>query len=222
MTARASELEAQEKGLAAGGQPGGTELVSPLTAAQSTLADLERLVQDQAGEIAALRLTNEIRPGQLSDAVDRLERAGRRVGISVRWDSRLPPTQPALALRLDGLAADLERLEEEVGETVKSSSASLARAAVELVLASHQARDPDFVPWRALEDFPPGTEAKARDQVREAADAIVFNFEGSAPRFTFGLASDEESGSGDGGDDVGGEDWDDVVSGAGLGDPSTP
>ncbi|XP_015634712.1 uncharacterized protein [Oryza sativa Japonica Group] len=157
MAARASELEAREKDLAAGGQPGGAELVSQLTAAHSTLADLERLVQDQAREIAALRLTNEIGPGQLSNAVDRLERAGRRVSISVRRDSKLPPTQPALVLRLDGLVADLERLEEEVGETMKSSSASLARAAVELVLASHQARNPDFVPWPGLEDFPPGT-----------------------------------------------------------------
>jgi hypothetical protein len=83
MAARASELEAWEKELAAGGQPGGAELISQLTAAQSTLADLGCLVQDQAGEITALRLTNEIGPGQLSDAVERLERAGRRVGISV-------------------------------------------------------------------------------------------------------------------------------------------
>jgi hypothetical protein len=59
------------------------------------------------------------------------------------------------------MTADLERLKEEVGEAVKSSSASLARAAVELVLASHQACDPDFFPWRVLEDFPPGTEARA-------------------------------------------------------------
>jgi len=76
IAARASELEAREKDLAAGGQPGGAGLVSQLAMAQNTLADLERLVQDQAGEIAALRLTNEIGPGQLSDAVDRLERAG--------------------------------------------------------------------------------------------------------------------------------------------------
>jgi hypothetical protein len=33
MAARASELEAREKELAAGGQPGGVELVSQLTAA---------------------------------------------------------------------------------------------------------------------------------------------------------------------------------------------
>ncbi|XP_066160068.1 uncharacterized protein [Oryza sativa Japonica Group] len=199
IAARASELEAREKDLAAGGPPGGAGLAGELAKAQSTLADLERLVQDQAGGIAALRLTNELGPRQLSDAVARLERAGCRVGVSVRRYSGLPPTQPALALRLDGLAAGLERLEEEVGETIKSLSASLPRAAVELVLASHQARDPDFMPWRTLEDFPPGTEARAREQVREAANAIVSGFEGSAPRFISGLASDEESGSG--GDD---------------------
>jgi len=193
ISAKASELEAREKDLATGGPPGGTGLASQLAMAQSTLADLERLVQDQAGEIAALGLTNELGPGQLSDAVDRLERAGRRVGISVHRDSKLPPTQPALTLRLDGLASHLEKLEEEVGETIKSSSVSLAQAAVELVLASHQARDPEFMPWHALEDFPPGTEARAREQVREAADAIVSSFEGSAPRFTSGLTSDEEN-----------------------------
>jgi hypothetical protein len=120
------------------------------------------------------------------------------------------------------MAADLERLEEEVGEAVKSSSASLARATVELVLTSHQARDPDFLPWHALEDCPPGTKARAQERVREAADAIVSNFEGSAPWFNLVLALNEESGRKvDGGDD-GGEDWDEVVSGAGLGGPSTP
>jgi hypothetical protein len=137
----------------------------------------------------------------------------------VRRDNKLPPTQPALALRLDRLAANLERLEEEVSETIKTSSASLAQDAVELVLASHQARDPDFMPWRALEDFPPGTEAQAREQVREAAGAIVSSFEGSAPRFTSGHISDEESGSEN---DDGGDDWDDIVSGASLGGPGTP
>jgi hypothetical protein len=68
---------------------------------------------------------------------------------------------------LDEMVVDLEKLEEEVVEAVKSSSASLARAAVELILASHQARDPDIVPWRALKDFPPGTEATAREHVRD-------------------------------------------------------
>ncbi|XP_066166988.1 uncharacterized protein [Oryza sativa Japonica Group] len=156
MVARALELEAREKELAARGQPGDAELVSQLTAAQDTLANLGCLVQNQAGEIAALHLTNDIGPGQLYDAIERLECVGRRVGISVRRDKKLLPTRPALALRLDEMAADLERLEEEVGEAVKSSSASLARAAVELVLASHQARDPNILPWHVLEDFPQG------------------------------------------------------------------
>jgi hypothetical protein len=197
-------------------------LVSQLTAAQDTLANLGRLVQNQAGDIAALRLTNDIGPGQLYDAIERLERVGRRVGISVRRYKKLLPTRPALALRLDKMAADLERLEEEVGKAVKSSSASLARAAVELVLASHQARDPNILPWRALEDFPPGIETRAREQVRDAADVIISSFEGTAPRFTLALLSDEESGSDDGGGDDGNEDWDEVVNGAVLGGLGTP
>lgn len=32
---------------------------------------------------------------------------------------------------------------------------------MELVLASYQARDSEFLPWHPLEDFPPGTEAVA-------------------------------------------------------------
>jgi hypothetical protein len=61
--------------------------------------------------------------------------------------------------------------------------------------------------------------ARAREQVREAADTIVSSFEGSAPRFTSGHTSDEESGSGD---DDSGNDWDDIVSSAGHGGPGTP
>jgi hypothetical protein len=74
---KASELEVREKDLTTSRPSGGAELASQLATARSTLADLERLVQDEAGEIAALRLTNELGPGQLSDAVNRLERAGR-------------------------------------------------------------------------------------------------------------------------------------------------
>ena len=165
MAAQASELEAREKKLASRGQPGDTDLASQLATAQDTLADMGRLVQDQAGEIAALHLA--IGPGQLHDAIERLERAGRQVGIFMRRDKKLPSTRPALARRLDKMAADLEKLEEEVGEAVKSSSASLVRAEMELVLTSHQACDPDFLPWRALEDFSPGTEAMALEQVRD-------------------------------------------------------
>ncbi len=74
---KASKLEVREKDLTASRPSGGAELASQLATARSTLADLERLVQDEAGEIAALHLTNELGPGQLSDAVNRLERAGR-------------------------------------------------------------------------------------------------------------------------------------------------
>lgn len=131
-------------------------------------------------------------------------------------DKKLPSTSPALAHRLDEMAVDLEKLQGEVDTVLKSSSASLARAAVELVLASYQAHDPEFLPWCTLEDFPPGTEAVAREQVQEAADVIVSIFVGTAPWFNLALPSGEDSGS-----DGGGEDWDEVVSGAGLGCPGT-
>ena len=58
--------------------------------------------------------------------------------------------------------------------------------------------------------------SRAREQVREAADAIVSSFEGSAPRLNLALALDEESGCEDGGGDDGGKDWDEVVSGPGT------
>nr|ABA94237.1 retrotransposon protein, putative, unclassified [Oryza sativa Japonica Group] len=85
-----------------------------------------------------------------------------------------------LAQRLSEMAGTLQRLPEELEETIKSSSRDLARGAVELVLASYQAKDPDFSPWAALEEFPPGTEDSARAQVRDAADHIVHNFEDAA------------------------------------------
>lgn len=216
MAARASELEVREKALASREQRSDTDLADRFATAQDALAALERLMQDQAGEIRALRLTNDVGPGLLHDAIEQLERTGRRVGISMCRDKKLPSTSPALAHRLDEMAVDLEKLQGEVDTVLKSSSASLARAAVELVLASYQAHDPEFLPWCTLEDFPPGTEAVAREQVQEAADVIVSIFVGTAPRFNLALPSGEDSGS-----DGGGEDWDEVVSGAGLGCPGT-
>nr|BBF89981.1 retrotransposon protein-like [Oryza rufipogon] len=103
-----------------------------------------------------------------------------------------------------------ERLPEEFEETIKSSSRDLARGAVELVLASYQARDPDFSPWAALDEFPPGTEDGARARVRDAADHIVHSFEGTAPRLAFALDSDEE------GDDGGADDSDDEAGDPGA------
>ena len=89
------------------------------------------------------------------------------------------------------MAGILQRLPEELERTIKSSSRDLARGAVELVLASYQARDPNFSPWMALEEFPPGTEDGARAQVRDAADHIINSFEGSAPQLAFAPNSDE-------------------------------
>ena len=103
------------------------------------------------------------------------------------------------------MAGALQRLPEELEKTIKSSSRDLAQGAVELVLASYQARDPNFSPWMALDEFPPGTEDDARARVRDAADHIVHSFEGSAPRLAFAPDSDEEgnaSSANDGGDEA--------------------
>jgi hypothetical protein len=51
MAVRTSELEAREKELAAGGQPGGAELVSQLAAAQDTLADLGAWCRTKLGRL---------------------------------------------------------------------------------------------------------------------------------------------------------------------------
>ena len=66
---------------------------------------------------------------------------------------------------------------------------------------------PNFSPWMALEEFPPGTEDDARARVRDAADHIVNSFEGSAPRLAFAPSSDEEgdTSSEDGGGDEAGD-----------------
>nr|ABA97527.1 retrotransposon protein, putative, unclassified [Oryza sativa Japonica Group] len=127
----------------------GSEPPSPpyrLATAQDALATLERLTQGQAGEIGALRLANDVGPGLHHDAIERLEHVGRRVGISRRWDEKLPATRPALAHRLDETAINLEKLQGEVDADVRSSSASLARAAVEVILASYQVRNSEFLP----------------------------------------------------------------------------
>nr|ABA97228.1 retrotransposon protein, putative, unclassified [Oryza sativa Japonica Group] len=193
---RAAELEAQARELDARARSGGaatsdSDLTARLAAAEHTIADLQGALDSSAGEVEALRLAGEVGPGMLRDAVSRLDRAGRQGG---------------LAQRLSEIAGTLQRLAEELERTIKSSSRDLARGAVELILASYQARDPDFSPWTALDEFPPGTEDGARAQVRDAADHIVHSFEGSTPRLAFAFNSDEEDddgGVGDSGDEAG-------------------
>nr|ABA95740.1 retrotransposon protein, putative, unclassified [Oryza sativa Japonica Group] len=208
---RAAELEAREKGLDArvrsgGAAAGESDLTARLAAAEHTIADLQGALDSSAGEVEALRLAGEVGPGMLRDAVSRLDRAGRQAGLWGGRTAKYAANQGGLAQRLLEIAGTLQRLPEELERTIKSSSRDLARGAVELVLASYQARDPDFSPWTALDEFPPGTEDGARAQVRDAADHIVHSFEGSAPRLAFALNSDEEDddgGVGDSGDDAG-------------------
>nr|AAP03397.1 hypothetical protein [Oryza sativa Japonica Group]AAR87201.1 hypothetical protein [Oryza sativa Japonica Group] len=172
--------------------------------ARRNLEGRARLVP--AGEVEALRLAGEVGPGMLRDAVSRLDRAGRQAGLWGGRTAKYAANQGGLAQRLSEIAGTLQRFPEELERTIKSSSRDLAQGAVELVLASYQARDPDFSPWTALDEFPPGTEDGARAQVRDAADHIVGSFEGSAPRLAFALNSDEEGddgGVGDSGDEAG-------------------
>nr|BAC10099.1 hypothetical protein [Oryza sativa Japonica Group]BAD31439.1 hypothetical protein [Oryza sativa Japonica Group] len=205
---RAADLEAREKELDArahigGAAAGESDLAARLAAAEHTVADMQRALDSSTGEAEALRLAGEIGPDMLWDAVSRLKRAGRQAGLW-KGQTTVPPTNlEGLAPHLNRMAWVLEQLPEELEKTIKSSSRDLARGAVELVLASYQARDPNFSPWMALEEFPPGTEDDARAQVRDAANHIVQSFEGSAPRLAFAPSSDEEgdaSGEDDGGD----------------------
>jgi hypothetical protein len=208
---RAAELEAQARELDARARSGGaatgdSDLAARLAAAEHTIADLQGALNSSTGEVEALRLAGEIGPSMLRDAVSRLDRAGRQAGLWGGRTVKYAANQGGLAQRLSEMAGTLQRLPEELEGTIKSSSRDLARGAVELVLASYQARDPDFSPWTALDEFPPGTEDGPRAQVRDAADHIVHSFEGSAPRLAFALNSDEEGddgGVGDSGDEAG-------------------
>ncbi len=198
---RAAELEAQAKELDARARSGGaatgdSDLAARLAAAEHTIADLQGALDSSTGEVEALRLAGEIGPSMLRDAVSRLDRAGRQAGLWGGRTAKYAANQGGLAQRLSEMAGTLQRLPEELEETIKSSSRDLARGAVELVLASYQARDPDFSPWAALDEFPPGTEDDARAQVRDAADHIVHSFEDTAPRLAFALDSDVEGGDG--------------------------
>nr|BAD10280.1 erythrocyte binding protein-like [Oryza sativa Japonica Group] len=212
---RAAELEARAKELDARARSGGAaagdgDLVARLAAAEHTIAELQGALDSSTGEVEALRLAGEVGPGMLRDAVSRLDRAGRQAGLWGGRTAKYAANQGGLAQRLSEMAGTLQRLPEELEETIKSSSRDLARGAVELVLASYQTRDPDFSPWVALDEFPPGTEDGARAQVRDAADHIVHSFEGMAPRLAFALDSDEEGGDG------GADDSDDEACGPGA------
>nr|ABA95558.1 retrotransposon protein, putative, unclassified [Oryza sativa Japonica Group] len=198
---RAAELEARAKELDARARSGGaaageSDLAARLADAEHTIAVLQGALDSSAGEVEALRLAGEVGPGMLWDAVSRLDRAGRQVGLWRGRTVKYADNQGGLAQHLSKMAGALQRLPEELEKTIKSSSRDLAQGAVELVLASYQARDPNFSPWMALDEFPPGTEDRVRAQVRDAADYIVDSFEGSAPRLAFAPNSDDEGNAG--------------------------
>jgi Protein of unknown function (DUF390). len=183
---RAATLEAREKELDARARSGGaatgeSDLAARLAAAEHTVADMQRALPSSAGEAEALRLAGEIGPGALWDAVSRLDRAGREVGLWKGQTITRSTNLEGLAPHLKRMAWAVQQLPEELEKTIKSSSRDLAQGAVELVLASYQARDPNFSPWMALEEFPPGTEDDARARVRDAADHIVQGLRGVGP-----------------------------------------
>nr|CAE01796.2 OSJNBa0039K24.15 [Oryza sativa Japonica Group] len=214
---RAAELEARAKELDARARSGGaatgeSDLAARIAAAERTIADLQGALDSSAGEVEALRLAGEVGPGMLWDAVSRLDCAGRQVGLWRGRTVKYADNQEGLAQRLSKMAGALQRLPEELEKTIKSSSRDLAQGAVELVLASYQARDPNFSPWMALDEFPPGTKDRARAQVRDAADHIVDSFEGSAPRLAFAPNSNEEGNAG------GADDSDDEAGDPGASD----
>lgn len=107
------------------------------------------------GEIEALRFEIHAGPQMLRNAVLLLTLAGRWSGILVDQNAKLPAGLTGLARRLEEVAVELEHIPKEVDDTVKLSSAALAQEAVELVLASHWACDPDFSPFLTLDDSPP-------------------------------------------------------------------
>jgi DNA repair exonuclease SbcCD ATPase subunit len=212
---RAADLEAREKELDSRARNGGaaageSDLATRLAAAELTIADMQRALDSSAGEAEALRLAGEIGPGMLWDAVSRLDRAGRQAGLWKGQTMKYSTNLGGLAQHLSKMVGALQQLPEELEKTIKSSSRDLTQGAVELVLASYQARDPNFSPWMALDEFPPGTEDSARAQVRDAADHIVHSFEGSAPRLAFAPNSDEE------GDASGADDRDDEAGDPGA------
>nr|CAD40912.2 OSJNBa0088K19.11 [Oryza sativa Japonica Group]CAD41026.1 OSJNBb0086G13.4 [Oryza sativa Japonica Group] len=148
---RAAEFEARAKELDARARSGGAaagdgDLAARLAAAEHTIAELQGALDSSAGEVEALRLMGEVGPGMLRDAVSRLDRAGRQAGLWGGRTAKYAANQGGLAQRLSEMAGTIQRLPEELEETIKSSSRDLARGAVELVLASYQARDPDFSP----------------------------------------------------------------------------
>ncbi|XP_066165875.1 uncharacterized protein [Oryza sativa Japonica Group] len=154
---RAADLEAREKELDAracigGAAAGESDLAARLAAAELTIADMQCALDSSAGEAEALRLAGEIGPGMLWDAVSRLDRAGRQAGLWKGQTRTHSTNLEGLASHLTRMAWALQQLPEELEKTIKSSSRDLAQGAVELVLASYQARDPNFSPWMALEE----------------------------------------------------------------------
>ncbi|XP_066167038.1 uncharacterized protein [Oryza sativa Japonica Group] len=143
---QAANLEAREKELDARKRSGGaatgeSDLVARLAAAEHNVADMQRALDSSTGEAEALRLSGEIGPGMLWDAVSRLDRAGREAGLWKGQTISRSTNLEGLAPHLRRMAWAVQQLPEELEKTIKSSSRDLAQGAVELVLASFTITD---------------------------------------------------------------------------------
>ncbi|XP_066168815.1 uncharacterized protein [Oryza sativa Japonica Group] len=131
---RAANLEAREKELDARERSGGaatgeSDLVARLAAAEHTVADMQRALDSSTGEAEALRLSGEIGPGMLWDAVSRLDRAGREAGLWKGQTISRSTNLEGLAPHLRRMAWAVQQLPEELEKTIKSSSRDLAQGA---------------------------------------------------------------------------------------------
>ena len=72
----------------------------------------------------------------------------------------------------------------------KDSSYDLSRQVATLIMASYQARDPDFDPYIPTEDFPMGIEEGARRRVADAVDSIMIGFDGTPAAFQLAYRED--------------------------------
>uniref|UniRef100_A0A0D9WGI8 Uncharacterized protein n=1 Tax=Leersia perrieri TaxID=77586 RepID=A0A0D9WGI8_9ORYZ len=113
-------------------------------------------------------------------SVARLHEAAREVGVVRPFESLANASLGGLASQVDALAEGIKGTPEEVDEVAKDSSYDLARQVATVILASYQARDPNFNPYVPTEDFPAGTEESARRRVTDAVDSIMVGFDGTS------------------------------------------
>uniref|UniRef100_A0A0D9VV87 Uncharacterized protein n=1 Tax=Leersia perrieri TaxID=77586 RepID=A0A0D9VV87_9ORYZ len=119
----------------------------------------------------------------MTASVTRLHEAAREVGVVGPHDSFASSNLGGLASQVDALAEGIKGVPEEVDEVAKDSSYDWAHQVATVILASYQARDPNFNPYVLTEDFPAGTEESAWRRVADAVDYITLGFDGTPAVF---------------------------------------